>query len=406
MKLTKTTIDKIKPPTDKQQAFYRDDNLKGFAVRITKTGIKSFIVEKRIKRKVTRITLGRYGELTAEQARKQAQTILGSIAAGNDPIADKQASKLQAITLNDVFAAYLSTRKNLKPKTIYDYERIMRNSFNDWGQKLLLSITKDKIAKRHTQLGERHGNAYANLSMRVLRALFNFAIGKYEDSAGRALITENPVKRLSHTRAWYRIERRQTYIKPHELSSWHKGVTSISNTTLRDYLLLTIFTGLRRQEAAQLKWSNIDFKAKSMTISNTKNNKTHNLPLSDYLFDLLKKRKKDSTSDYIFSGNGKNGYIIEPRRQITKIIKSSGVSFTMHDLRRTFITIAESLDISVYALKTLLNHTMSNDVTAGYVRIDVERLRKPMQKITDFLLKATKISNIDNVIKLDIAQEN
>ena len=58
----------------------------------------------------------------------------------------------------------------------------------------------------------------------------------------------------------------------------------------------------------------------------------------------------------------------------------------MHDLRRTFITIGESLDISAYALKRMLNHKMTNDVTAGYIITDVERLRAPMQKITDYIL--------------------
>ncbi len=63
----------------------------------------------------------------------------------------------------------------------------------------------------------------------------------------------------------------------------------------------------------------------------------------------------------------------------------------MHDLRRTFITIAESLDIPAYALKKLLNHKMTNDVTAGYIVADVERLRIPMQKITDYLKKVVGI---------------
>ncbi len=60
--------------------------------------------------------------------------------------------------------------------------------------------------------------------MRVLRALFNFAAGQYEDAKGHSLIAENPVKRLSQTRAWYRVKRRQTYIKPHELAAWGKGI--------------------------------------------------------------------------------------------------------------------------------------------------------------------------------------
>lgn len=58
----------------------------------------------------------------------------------------------------------------------------------------------------------------------------------------------------------------------------------------------------------------------------------------------------------------------------------------MHDLRRTFITIAESLDIPAYALKRLLNHKMNGDVTAGYIMLDVERLRNPMQMIADHIL--------------------
>jgi integrase len=69
-------------------------------------------------------------------------------------------------------------------------------------------------------------------------------------------------------------------------------------------------------------------------------------------------------------------------------IEPATQGFTIHDLRRTFTTTAESLNISAYALKRLLNHRMNHDVTSGYLVIDVERLRKPMQQITDYLLKS------------------
>ena len=387
MRLTKNAVDKIIPPTEANQAFYRDDNLKGFALRITRNGIKSFVVEKLINGKVRRITLGRYGELTTEQARKEAQKLLGKIATGIDPIAEKQSDGLRTVTLKEVWRDYTKTRKSLKPKTLYDYENLLRNAFEDWQTKPLLSITKDKVVKHHTTLGEERGQAYANLAMRLLRALFNFAAGQYEDSQGRSLVTENPVKRLSQTRAWYRVERRQSFIKSHELAAWYKGVMQLQNEILRDYLLLILFTGLRRQEAARLSWDNIDFKSKTLTVLNTKNNQTHVLPLSDYLFDLLKRRKQNATSNYVFPGNGDGGYLVEPRKQMARVTESSGVCFTVHDLRRTFITVAESLDIAAYALKRLLNHKMNNDVTAGYIIADVERLRKPMQLITDYLLR-------------------
>ncbi|RLA10769.1 MAG: integrase, partial [Gammaproteobacteria bacterium] len=78
-------------------------------------------------------------------------------------------------------------------------------------------------------------------------------------------------------------------------------------------------------------------------------------------------------------------------KPMAKVVERSGVAFTLHDLRRTFITIAESLDISAYALKRLLNHKMTNDVTAGYIITDVERLREPMQRITEFFVR--KLTN-------------
>ena len=63
----------------------------------------------------------------------------------------------------------------------------------------------------------------------------------------------------------------------------------------------------------------------------------------------------------------------------------SGICYTLHELRRTYITIAESLEISPYSIKCLVNHKMANDVTSGYIVSDIERLRRPAQQIADFL---------------------
>jgi integrase len=284
----------------------------------------------------------------------------------------------------------------------------LKQVFSDWLNKPLLDITKDQIAKRHREFGER-SKARANSAMRLLRALFNFASGEYEDSKGRSLVPENPVKRLSHTRAWYRVDRKQTIIKTHDLPAWFKAVMEVKDerstgksSILRDYFLLLLFTGLRRQEAIELTWDRVDFKAKTISISDTKNHHTHVLPLSDFLLKLFENRRMKSEPDiqFVFPGNGKTGYNVEPRKVMKKIIEQSGVTFTLHDLRRTFITVAESLDIPAYALKRLLNHKMTQDVTAGYIVMDVERLRIPMQKITDHLLKlagAVKSADVVNI---------
>jgi integrase len=401
MKITKSFVEKATIPTNKDQIFYRDKELKGFALRVTSAGTKSFVVEKIVGNKVKRITLGKYSDaLSVEKARKMAQVMIGQIVDGVDPIAEKRAKKMYQTTLNEVMQDYLHTRKGLKSKTLYDYQRVIKIAFASWKDKPITTITKDKVEKHHTKLGQEHGEAYANLAMRVLRALFNFAAGKYEDSQGKSLILDNPVKRLSQTRAWYRVERRQTFIKAHELVSWYAGIQKLENETLRDYLLLIVFTGLRRQEAAKLRWNQIDFKAKTLRITDTKNHEAHTLPLSDYLYDLLHSRYQIKTSDFVFTGSGASGHIIEPRKQVARVISFSGIRFTVHDLRRTFITIAESLDIPAYALKRLLNHKMQNDVTAGYIMTDVERLRKPMQLITNFLLKAIGEKKSSDIIEL------
>ena len=72
---------------------------------------------------------------------------------------------------------------------------------------------------------------------------------------------------------------------------------------------------------------------------------------------------------------------------VVRVATQSGVFFTMHDLRRTFITIAESLDIPAYSLKQLLNHRSGNDVTSGYTVITPERLRVPVERIAQRILE-------------------
>ncbi len=409
-KITKSYVDRLSTP-ETGQAFVRDIELKGFAVRITSSGAKSFILEKRIDGKVKRLTLGRYPELTVEQARKEAHKLLGHIAVGRNPAAEKKQEALQGTTLKQAFDDFVKTRKNLKERTLYDYRRLMKVAFADWQEKAMTGISKDMVSKRHNKIGSERGEAYANLAMRFLRALFNFAIAQYEDGNGKSILHENPVMRLTQTRAWYRIDRRQTVIKPHQLSPWYEAVMSlkqdqisIQSAMVADYLLFLLFTGLRRQEAATLKWSNIDLDDRSFTLTDTKNREPLTLPLTDFIFDLLQSRKAATDSEYVFAGNGKAGYLIEPRRQVQKVTELSGVSFTLHDLRRTFITVAESIDISAYALKRLVNHKMTNDVTAGYIVSDVERLRKPMEQISIQLLRYFKVDGEKKVLQFPIHQ--
>jgi integrase len=79
--------------------------------------------------------------------------------------------------------------------------------------------------------------------------------------------------------------------------------------------------------AYKLRWKDIDLKAKTLTIADTKNHETHTLPLSDYLHELLSKRCDKVSDEFVFPGTGIGGYIIEPRKQIAKVTAASGISF-------------------------------------------------------------------------------
>lgn len=387
-KLSKSFIDKIEPPAyihgKSTQSFYRDSAMLGFGLRVTSAGTKAFIVEKRINGKVKRITIGKYGQITPEKARIKAVELLGEITVGNDPVADKKSHISEQVTLSEALTSYLSSRKDLKPSTIHNYTVCIDRYLPDWKNKRLIDIDKDMIEARHAKIGKTTPSK-ANNTMRVIRAVFNHAIEKYEDSKGKAIFTFNPVSRLSRNRAWYREVKRTGYLKTHEIQRWFDATNQLHNTNSRDYLQLLLFTGLRKNEAATLKWDNIDFKHRTLIVLDTKNRDPHTLPLSDFLFNLLSIRKTQSQGIWVFEGADNTSHLKEPRSAVSRVEELSGVSFTLHDLRRTFITMAESQDIPAYALKKLANHRMAHDITASYIISDVERLRKPMQLVTDFI---------------------
>lgn len=409
---TKAQIEGLPQAAAGKRDYYHDadgpQSISGLVLMVTATGAKSFQVYRKMEGKPVRVTLGRYPDMTIEQARRKAKAALSSMAEGINPNAAEKAIRARGITLGEVYADYLQARKSLKPGSLEAYRYVMLD-LKDWQSKPLGDITRDMVASRHRQIGQR-SEARANLAMRLLRALFNFAAGEYEDERGNSLFPDNPVTRISHTRAWFRVERRRTVIKPHELRPWYEAVMGLPDThpgeraeTIRDYLLLLLFTGLRKVEGASLEWSDVDLIGHTLTIHDTKNREPHTLPLPDFLFDLLTRRRAQAAPGdrYVFaSDTNRTGHIRDIQRQINQVSTRSGVTFTLHDLRRTFLTTAEGLDISAYAVKRLANHKTSGDVTGGYIVTDVERLRKPMQAITDFLLSAIGLRPRGEVVTL------
>ena len=389
-KLTKSFVEKT-PFQKSGQIFYRDSELLGFGLRVGKTA-KVYFAEAKLHGKTVRKSIARHNVASLDEARSQAKSYLAEISRGKNPHDEEKARKAKLVTLSEVLDNYIEARGNLKHSTIQDYRHTFECYLYDWLNKPAIEISKDMVELKFRRISKT-SPAQANKTMRNFRAVMNYAIMKYEDSNGDSIFRHNPVIRITQLRAWHRAVRKNTLIKHYDLAAWHKAVMNLSNDSIapnrevvKDFLLLVLFTGLRRNEAAKLTWSRVDLKDKTIVIKDTKNHTDHTLPLTDFLFELLTKRNSVAKTKYVFPNENSTGYLIDPKKQIARVVKESGVSFSTHDLRRTFITIAESLDISAYALKRLLNHKMTNDVTAGYIIMDVERLRAPMQRITDYIL--------------------
>lgn len=390
--------------------YYNDDGERGLQLVVTDTGAKAFYLYLRFRGKPKRFRIAGFPDVTPERARQLAAKMRAEVAEGRDPTAERQRQKVQGVTLRQAFESFAKVRRKLKARTLRDYERFLQTVFADWLERPFVEVTRDKIAARHAEVTERSGPAHADNAMRSLRSILNFAMVQFEGPDGERPMIENPVAKLSQTRAWNRVARRTTVISEHQLRPWFTAVLDLKrrqpasqDALVADYLLLLILTGLRRSEAAALTWGDVDLTGRTFTLpgATTKNREAHTLPLSDFLAQLLVERRRiNGSGEFVFPGEGVGGHLVEPRPQMRRVTGASGVPFTLHDLRRTFATVAEALDIPAYALKRLLNHKMRQDVTAGYLIITPERLRDPMQRITDFFLRAGGVRESARVVRL------
>lgn len=450
------------PFTDKGgRATYRDTKDRYLHLNVSQTN-KTFLTIKKAMGRTFYVTLGNYPTLTVKEARKECGKKVASLNDGVNVTKEKQdrkqaevvrmqEEKAHSTTLQEALNEYVNKGK-LKPRTMSTYKDLCRLYLADWLEKPAAEITREMVKARHTEIasGKRERKkllkeivkasgkaklkaitppepirkeAAADNCMRTLRAILNYA---FEDDDG-GVPYMNPVNILSSRKkkAWFKVDRRRTLIKNSDLPAWFKAVNGLDNGIMRDYLLFILFTGLRRQEAATLKWEHVDLNEGTFTLIGgmtgvTKNKEFHTLPLSDYLHTLLTSRKEGLktelaqakaalvnagkttlkqqqsmqgriilaesrlASQYVFPGEGKTGYIVEPKKAIDAVTAATGISFSCHDLRRTFATLAESLDLSSYTVKALLNHKQqTGDVTGGYIILNVDRLREPMQRVTD-----------------------
>jgi integrase len=390
IKLTERSVERLKAPdpSGKQQLHW-DADLKGFGVLCSgTTNAKTYVIQRAIHGKTRRITVGPTNVLALIEARRRAETTLADFYRGVDP----KAGRRGGMTLRGALDGYLAARKSLKPKSAKDYRVGVERYLEPWLDLPLRDITGDMVEARHRSLqaeiaerGRYAGKGTANNALKTLGTLWMFAAEREPN------LPQNPVTRLR--RQWFPVHRRERLVKADDLPKFYQAVTQLPGLVHRDYVLLLLFTGLRRTEAATLTWAAVDFTSRLIRISGsqTKSGRRLDLPMSDFVHDLLVARRAIGVDKFVFPGNGKTGHVDEGKF-LAQVAKRTGVKVSAHDLRRTFITVAESTDISPLALKALVNHAVGSDVTSGYVVMTVERLRAPAQKVCDRLKELCQIA--------------
>jgi integrase len=399
MNITSLAVSRLENPL-KGQRLYLDDNLRGFGVLVS-VKAKSYIIQRDIKGRTRRITIGRHGILTADQAKKEAIKLLAQMTGGQDPVIIKQEEKANSLTLKGAADLYLNSQKmkdERSPKTLLGYNQNLNCYFKDWLKKPLKEITREAIRERHLKIGENNGHYAANSAMRTFRAIWNRAMRQNESLPACPTINVD----------WYPEHKREA-IPQGNLSKWYEGIQSLSNPIRHDAYLFLLFTGLRAESAATIKWEDVNFENESLFIPIPKGGKKRAfyLPLSEYVINLLKRRKEENElvfpgSQWVFPSNSKKkvGRIAEWKLSVREK-KNLSLPFTPHQLRHNYISIAHSIEISEYNIKLLVNHSLpKSDVTAGYISPDVEALRESQQQITN------KILSILNLPKVPISSSS
>jgi integrase len=411
MKITKKTVDKLGLP-DSGQKLVWDSELKGFGIRLT-AGSMSYFVQGRVNGNSKRITIGKHGIFTPDEARKEAKERLRDMAKGIDPNDVKKTNEALTITLAEVGSAYIQDR-TLKQNSIRDINLHLNCIFGPWKDQPITDITRDMVLKLFRQRTEE-SPSQANQAFRNLRALFNYAMATYRPG-DKPIILENPVKVISDAKIWNVIQAKNRRIPLLEVGqAWNilesikeKPALELPGRSIVDAVYFCFLTGARWGEAQSLTWNNVNLEAETWFIKDPKNKIPITLPLNSQVKTVLENRTRIDGNNFVFCSNkSKTGYIGPGRFVTDQIAKDLKILLSPHDLRRTFRSIAAELNIELWRTKLLMNHKIRDDITiqAYTEKSDLEYLRPNIQMIGDWIERQGKIAASNNVVDINSKRE-
>jgi integrase len=404
--ITKRLIDNLKPR--ESEYFVWDSALAGYGVRIQTTGAISYVVKYRAgsgrAAPTRRLTLAKVGTITPDEARTLAKKILGSVAHGADPAAQRAADK-RASTLAEVAEQFLTEHVEAKrsASSAGSYRDLLeRLAFPEIGKRKADKVTSAEIQRLHSK--NAHTPYQANRLLRVLSSLFTFAAKAHVVPAGF-----NPCRGIEH----FPEEGRERYLTTPELAqigeaireaeaiglpytvdeakpkAKHAPKSANRRTMIGPHaaaaLRLLIFTGARLREILHLKWEHVDFERGLLLLPTSKTGKKTivvNAPALAILTGLPR------TSDFVIAGSS----VDSPRSDLKKPWKAvaarAGLTgVRIHDLRHTHASVGAGAGLGLPIIGKLLGHTQSA-TTQRYAHLDNDPLKKASEHIGSRLAAA------------------
>jgi len=396
---TDARLSKLQPVKEKR-SYYYDSKTPGLRCQVTPTGSKTFQYQSwdPIRKRPATKTLGKYPGLSIQKARRLAGVECGKVAAGVDIENEVQAAR-QEWTFDELFNYWLENHaKPHKRSWNEDHKRYKLYIENPFGKKKLSWCTPDRIRKWHSdirkmkkQRGEGTvSGTTANRAFALVRTVFNQTRPD----------EPNPCRGVK----LFKEESRDRFLRPAELQRFFSALDEPQTPKiLRDYTLVSLFTGARRSNVMAMKWADIAVDESIWTIpaNESKNGEIMTVPLVPAVVEILERRKAFATSIYVFPGSGKTGHLVEPKTAWRTLLKRAKLAnVRLHDLRRTMGSFQTMTGASLTVVGKTLGHK-SHQATAVYSRLDLDPVRQSMETAVEAMLAAKgapeKVTNLNVV---------
>ena len=349
-----------------------DSQVGGLGVRVMPTGVKTFVLRRRYpgSKQPARRSLGAYGDMSLAQAREKAREWNALVKKGIDPAFEEKRQRRTAIeaekqrqasTFGAAFQAYLE-RKASKLKSGPDIEREMRRECKSWMALPLADISPASVKETIQGMVARGAATNAHFLFAVLRAFFNWVI-----NSGDFNLHVSPCAKLKPTVLIGPRNVRSRVLKDHEIAAYWRAAEKMGFPFGKLFQLL-LLTALRRDEAADARWGEIDMATKLWVIppERMKNGSAHAVPLTPEISALLESLPRFSGADFLFSTTAGqrpvSGFSKAKARLDGLMRKELGAQglpfepFVIHDIRRTCRTRFSALPVEDIVRELLVAH--------------------------------------------------